>query len=84
MRRINPPVPVTIRRHGFKVRTISRLTFEAGPEIAGWVNHLGKVYPVFRDPKGGLYLNEDGWVSTRRYPLTAERDVPRAMPRLKF
>jgi len=84
MRRINPPVQVTIRRGGFKIRTISRLKFEPGPDIAGWVNHRGKVYPVFREPKGGFYLNEDGWTSTRPYPLTAERDIPRNMPRLSF
>ena len=84
MRRINSPAQITIRRNGFRVRTISRLKFEAGPEIAGWVNHRNKVYPVFRDPQGALYLNEDGWTSTRRYPLTAERDITRTMPRLSF
>ena len=77
MRRINPPVQVTVRRNGFKLRTIARLKFEAGPDIAGWVNYRGKVYPVFIDPKGNLYLNEDGWASTRRYPLTHERDDTR-------
>jgi len=77
MRRINPPVQVTVRRNGFKLRTIARLKFEPGPDVAGWVNYRGKVYPVFIDPKGNLYLNEDGWASTRRYPLTHERDDTR-------
>jgi hypothetical protein len=85
MRRINPAVPITVRRGGFKVRTIARLKFAAGPEVAGWVNYRNKVYPVFRDPKGTLYLNEDGWASTRHYPLTAERDDHRDMtPRFRF
>jgi len=77
MRRINPPVQVTVRRGGFKLRTIARLKFEAGPDVAGWVNYRNKVYPVFTDPRGNLYLNEDGWASTRRYPLTHERDDTR-------
>jgi hypothetical protein len=41
------------------------------------VNYRNKVHPVFTDPKGNLYLNEDGWASTRRYPLTHERDDTR-------
>lgn len=31
-----------------------------------------KVHPVFKDPGGALFLDEDGWVSSRRYPLTFE------------
>ena len=53
---------------------ISRLKFAAGPEIAGWVNYRNKVYPLFKDPNGALFLNEDGWASTRRYPLTQADD----------
>ena len=74
MRRVSPAVKVSVRRGGFRVRTIERLKFEAGPEIAGWVNYHGKVYPLFKDPRGNLYLNEDGWASTRPYPLTREGD----------
>jgi len=74
MRRVNPPVTISVRRHGFRIRTISRLKFEAGPEIAGWVNYRGKVYPLFKDPDGALFLDEDGWVSSRRYPLTLAED----------
>jgi hypothetical protein len=70
MRRVNPAVTVSVRRNGFRIKTISRLKFEAGPEIAGWVNYRGKVHPVFKDPGGALFLDEDGWVSSRRYPLT--------------
>ena len=75
MRRVNPPVTVSVRRHGFRVRTISRLKFEAGPAVAGWVNYRNKVYPLFQDPGGALYLDEDGWASTRRYPLTLDEDA---------
>ena len=74
MRRISPPVNVAVRRNGFRVRNISRLKFEAGPEIAGWVNYRNKVYPLFKDPGGALYLDEDGWASTRHYPLTRDDD----------
>ena len=56
------------------VRVIERLKFEAGPEIIGWVNYHNKVCPLFKDPSGGLFLNEDGWASTRRYPLTRSDD----------
>ena len=72
MRRVNPPVTISVRRDGFRVRTISRIKFEAGPEIAGWVNYRGKIHPLFKDPGGALYLDEDGWVSSRRYPLTLD------------
>ena len=72
MRRVNPPVTISVRRDGFRVRTISRLKFESGPEIAGWVNYRGKIHPLFKDPGGALYLDEDGWVSSRRYPLTLD------------
>ena len=72
MRRVNPPVTISVRRAGFRLRTISRIKFAAGPEIAGWVNYRGKVHPVFKDPGGALFLDEDGWVSSRRYPLTFE------------
>jgi hypothetical protein len=78
MRRISPPVKISVRRNGFRVRTISRLKFEPGPEIAGWVNFNNKVYPLFRDPGGDLFLNEDGWVSSRHYPLTRTDDDFRA------
>ena len=74
MRRINPPVNISVRRHGFRVRTIARIKFESGPAIAGWVNYRNKVYPLFRDPDGALFLDEDGWVSSRRYPLTLAED----------
>ena len=74
MRRISPPVKISVRRNGFRVHTIARLKFEAGPEIAGWVNYRNKVYPLFKDPGGALYLDEDGWVSTRSYPLTRCED----------
>lgn len=74
MRRISPPVNISVRRNGFRIRTISRLKFEAGPEIAGWVNYRNKVYPLFKDPGGALYLDEDGWASTRHYPLTRDDD----------
>jgi len=74
MRRVNPPVTVTVRRHGFRIRAISRLKFEPGPPIAGWVNYRGKVHPLFQDPGGALFLDEDGWVSSRRYPLTLAED----------
>jgi hypothetical protein len=85
MRRVNPAVTVSVRRGGFKLRTVARLKFEAGPDVAGWVNYRGKVYPVFTDPKGNLYLNEDGWASTRAYPLTHERDDTRnPAPRFRF
>jgi len=72
MRRVNPPVTISVRRDGFRVRTISRLKFESGPEIAGWVNYRNKIHPLFKDPGGALYLDEDGWVSSRRYPLTLD------------
>jgi hypothetical protein len=72
MRRVNPPVTISVRRDGFRVRTISRIKFESGPEIAGWVNYRGKIHPLFKDPGGALYLDEDGWVSSRRYPLTLD------------
>ena len=72
MRRVNTPVTISVRRAGFRVRTISRLKFESGPEIAGWVNYRGKIHPLFKDPGGALYLDEDGWVSSRRYPLTLD------------
>ncbi len=65
---------VSVRRNGFRVRTIARLKFEAGPEIAGWVNYRNKVHPLFKDPGGAFYLDEDGWASTRRYPLTLAED----------
>ena len=74
MRRISPPVNVSVRRNGFRIRTISRLKFEAGPEIVGWVNYRNKVYPLFKDPGGAYYLDEDGWASTRHYPLTRDED----------
>jgi len=74
MRRISPPVKVSVRRNGFRVRTISRLKFDAGPEIAGWVNYRNKVYPVFKDPGGAFYLDDDGWASTRHYPLIRGED----------
>jgi len=65
MRRVNPPVKISVRRHGFRLRTISRIKFESGPAIAGWVNYRGKVYPLFQDPGGALYLDEDGrWNAT--------------------
>jgi len=72
MRRVNPPVTISVRRDGFRVRTISRIKFESGPEIAGWVNYRGKIHPLFKDPGGALYLDEDGWISSRRYPLTLD------------
>ena len=72
MRRVNPPVTISVRRDGFRVRTISRIKFEPGPEIAGWVNYRGKIHPLFKDPGGALYLDEDGWVSSRRYPLSLD------------
>ena len=72
MRRVNPPVTVSVRRNGFRLRTISRIKFESGPEIAGWVNYRNKIHPLFKDPGGALYLDEDGWVSSRRYPLTLD------------
>ena len=74
MRRISPAVKISVRRNDFRVRTISRLKFAPGPEIAGWVNYHNKVYPLFRDPGGDLFLNEDGWASTRPYPLTRTGD----------
>ena len=74
MHRVSPAVKVSVRRGGFRVRVIERLKFEAGPEIMGWVNYHNKVCPLFKDPSGGLFLNEDGWVSTRRYPLTRSDD----------
>jgi hypothetical protein len=74
MRRISPPVKVSVRRNGFRVRTIARLKFEAGPQIVGWVNYNNKVYPLFEGPGGELFLNEDGWASTRHYPLTRADD----------
>jgi len=37
-------------------------------------NYRGKVHPLFKDPGGALFLDEDGWVSTRRYPLTLAED----------
>lgn len=74
MRRISPPVNISVRRNGFRVRTISRLKFEAGPEIVGWVNYRNRVYPLFKDPGGALYLDEDGWASTRHYPLVRGED----------
>ena len=74
MRRVNPSVSIAVRRNGFRIKTVSRLKFEAGPEIAGWVNYRNKVYPLFKDPGGALYLNEDGWASTRRYPLSLGDD----------
>jgi hypothetical protein len=75
MRRVNQPVTVSVRRHGFRVRTISRIKFEAGPAIAGWVNYRNKVCPLFQDPGGALYLDEDGWASSRRYPLALDDGV---------
>jgi len=72
MRRVNPPVTISVRRDGFRIRTISRIKFESGPEIAGWVNYRNKIHPLFKDPGGALYLDEDGWVSSRRYPLTLD------------
>ena len=72
MRRVNPPVTISVRRDGFRVKTISRIKFEAGPEIAGCVNYRNKIHPLFKDPGGALYLDEDGWVSSRRYPLTLD------------
>ena len=75
MRRVHPPVTLSVRRNGFRIRTISRIKFEAGPEIAGWVNYRNKIHPVFKDPGGALFLDEDGWVSSRRYPLTFEDGV---------
>ena len=69
-----PPVRIVVRRNGFKVRTVSRLKFETGPEIAGWANYKNKVCPVFKDPNGNLFLNEDGWASTRHSPLTRTDD----------
>ncbi len=74
MVRVSPPVQIAVRRKGFKVRAIARLKFEPGPEVAGWVNYSNKVYPLFKDPNGNLFLNEDGWASTRRYPLTRTDD----------
>ncbi len=72
MRRVNPPVTISVRRAGFRVRTISRLKFDSGPEIAGWGNYRGTNQPLLKDPGGALYLDEDGWVSSRRYPLTLD------------
>ena len=80
MRRVNPPVTVSVRRNGFRIRTISRLKFEPGPEIAGWVNYRNKVHPLFKDPGGALYLDEDGWVSNRRYPLTLDDGLKSRKP----
>ncbi len=77
MRRVNPPVTISVRRNGFRLRTISRIKFEPGPAIAGWVNYRGKVHPLFQDPGGAFYLDEDGWASTRRYPLTLDDDAAR-------
>jgi hypothetical protein len=74
MRRVSPAVKISVRRGGFRVRVIERLKFEPGPEIAGWVNYHNKVCPLFKDPSGGLFLNDDGWASTRRYPLTRDDD----------
>jgi len=75
MRRVNPPVTISVRRHGFRLRTISRIKFESGPAIAGWVNYRGKVYPLFQDPGGALYLEEEAWPRPRRYPLTLDEDA---------
>ena len=71
MRRVNPPVTISVRRHGFRLRTISRIKFEPGPAIAGWVNYRGKVFPLFQDPGGALYLDEDGWVVVATVRLTS-------------
>src|SRR5579872_1839107 len=69
MGKVSPPVNVSVRRHGFRQRIISRLMFEPGPPIAGWVNYKKKVHPVFRDDGGRLFLNEGGWVAARQQPL---------------
>jgi len=52
----------------------------AGPEIAGWVNYRNKVYPVFKDPGGAFYLDDDGWASTRHYPLIRGEDEMSGKP----
>ena len=74
MHRVSPPAKISVRRNGFKVRVIARLKFDPGPQIVGWFNYDNKVCPLFKDPVGDLFLNEDGWASTRRYPLTRTGD----------
>jgi len=71
MGKAKSPVNVSVRRNGFRQKIISRLMFEPGPAIAGWVNYRGKVHPVFKDSGGKLFLNEDSWAVTRQQPLKA-------------
>jgi hypothetical protein len=80
MGKASQPVSIAVRRHGFREKVISRLTFAPGPPVAGWVNYRNKVYPVFRDQGGKLFLNQDGWVASRVYPLRTDRDANRPRP----
>ena len=60
---------ITVRRKGRKVGIIKRLRFERGPEVVGWANYKNRIYPLFSDGQGGLYLEETGWTATDQRPL---------------
>ena len=74
MGKANAPVTVAVRRYGFRQKIISRLMFEPGPPVSGWVNYKNKIHPVFKDGSGRLFLNEEGWVAARQQPLKGDRD----------
>lgn len=65
---------ITVRRRGRKVGVISRLRFERGPEVVGWANYKGHVYPLYSDGQGGVYLEEIGWTATSLNPLRRAAD----------
>jgi len=52
-RMATPPVQIVVRRNGFKVRTVSRLRFETGPEIAGWCQ-ITRTRSIRLQPHGNL------------------------------
>jgi hypothetical protein len=61
---------IMVRKRGRRIGIISRLKFELGQEIVGWANYKNRVYPLYSDGKGGLYLEENGWTATSPRPLT--------------
>jgi hypothetical protein len=69
MYRISEPSRISVRHNGREVTTVKRLRFERGPEVVGWVNYRGKQHPIFKDEKGKLYLDQDGWVRLANRPL---------------
>jgi hypothetical protein len=62
-------IKITVRRKGRKVGMIKRLRFERGPEVVGWANYKNRIYPLFSDGQGGLYLEVTGWTATNQRPL---------------